>query len=88
MASLKERIRARAAFGFNKLKAPYDMGGDNTDESSVFALGAKQENARLDPLIELLTECLEAATAQHDASEFFVNCPICRALAKLDALLA
>lgn len=59
--TLKAKILKRAAFGFEKLKAPYDMGGDNTDESAVFALGAQQENARLVPLLECLAETADDA---------------------------
>lgn len=58
--TLKAKILKRAAFGFEKLKTPYDMGGDNTDESAVFALGAEQESKRLAPLLEALALCAHA----------------------------
>jgi DNA-binding XRE family transcriptional regulator len=51
MSSIKEQIMAKAEFAFKNLPPPYDMGGDDTDESAVFGIGAQAENARLLPLL-------------------------------------
>jgi hypothetical protein len=59
MSDLASRIRSVALFDETKLPPPYDMGGDNTDESAVFRLGAQAENARLAPLIEALADAIE-----------------------------
>ncbi len=49
--TISERLKAFVTFEYEKLKAPYDMGTDSTDEKAVFALGTRQENTRLAPVI-------------------------------------
>lgn len=88
--TLTERLRRALEFDQNKLPPPYEMGSDPTDEKAVFCLGARVENARLQPIHTALLNCVSALDKIHDIDFREVRlCPLIaeEALLSLEAAL-